>query len=119
MFSVLERDVIMRDYFKMHIVASSMAEFQSMNGDWWVVFKVECHQSKKELMRGVPKQHRYVLYHKHADGVGYHEHGQYCNVVDAILEVINHDDYRQHRKGRTHFEELLDEVRLMEAFEGI
>ena len=121
MFTQEEKNIMNRDFFTMHIMKDSLYEFQSQNRDWWIIMEVEVHQRKRELAKGTPKQHVYALYHKHHGAKGYHEHGlhQYPSVLDCILEVINHDDYRQKRKGRTHFEELLEEVRMMDLFREI
>ena len=122
MFTQEERKIMNREFFTMHIMTDSLYEFQSQNGDWWIIMEVEVYQRKKELAKGAPKQHIYNLYHKHAFGSdGFHEHGtrQYASVLDCVLEVINHDDYRQKRKGRTHFEELLEEVRIQQLFKSI
>lgn len=121
MFTQEERNIMERDFFVMNIMTDSLYEFQSQNKDWWIIMEVEVYQTKKQIQAGVPKQHVYNLYHKHAGAKGYHEHGsrQYASVLDCVLEVINHDDYRQKRKGRTHFEELLEEVRMQQLFNGI
>ena len=108
MFTDEDRMLMRQDYFTMSIEGDSVFEFISQNGDWWMVIQLERYMTKKELAAGKPKRRFYRLLHRHADADDYHEHGEYLSVLDAVLEVINHDDYRLHNKGRTHFDELLE-----------
>ncbi len=110
MFSAEEREIIMQDYFQIYNVTESLVEFQSQNHDWWMILEVETKLTRRQLAAGVPHRRTYMLYHKHSDAEAYHEQGEFASVLDAILEVINHDDYRLHNKGRTHFDELLEKV---------
>ncbi len=110
MFNEKERRIIRRDFFSISMEGASVVELQSQNGDWWMLLEVQETLSRRQMARRKPKVIVYRLMHKHANYSLYHEHVEYTSVLDAILEVINHDDYRLKNKGKTHFDELLDEV---------
>lgn len=115
MMTQFEKEIVMQPYFTMHIVTDSLIEFQSQNKDWWILLQVEVYQRRHQLALGTPKEHTYKLYHKHDGASGFHEQGEYLEVLDAVLTVIDHDDYRMGKKRRgqtTHFEELLEWYRL-------
>ncbi len=111
MFTSEEIGIIERECFNINILGSSVAELQSQNKDWWMIMETEQYLSKKELSKGKPKECFYFLMHKHSDANGYHEHGTFSCVLDAVLEILNHDDYRLKHRGKTEFDRLLDEVR--------
>ena len=119
MFSAEEKEIIMQDYFQIYNVTESLVEFRSQSHDWWMILEVEVKLTRRQLAAGVLHRRTYMLYHKHSDAEAYHEQGEYASVLDAILEVINHDDYRLHNKGRTHFDELLEWVRIRNTLQTI
>ncbi len=109
MFTKLERRIINRDFFTMSIFGSSVAELRSENGDWWMIMKIEKHLTKGQLTRGFERSHYFQLLHRHANAQGYHLHAEYETALDTVLDILNHDDYRMKRTGRTHFDELVEE----------
>ena len=111
MFNKEELNIINRDFFTISLLGGSVVELQSQNGDWWMILEEEQWLSRRQIRAKVPKRVFYKLMHRHSDSAAFHEQGEYSCVLDAVLEIINHDDYRLKHKGRTHFDELLDEVR--------
>lgn len=119
MFTQEEKMIIAQDYFKLQTLTDSYCEFQSQNHDWWIILEVEVYQSKKQLSMNLPKKHIYKLFHRHSEDSGYHEHGEYAEVLDSVLEVINHDDYRLKNRCPTHFEELLEWYRVQRLLQTV
>ena len=109
MFSQNEKAIICRDFFRIKTLGDAVVELQSENKDWWILMDVERYIPRKKMRKGVQHERYYQLLHRHSNAFGYHEHGEFSNVLDAVLEIINHDDYRLKRAGYTHFDELLDE----------
>lgn len=110
MFNKEEMNIIRRDFFSISVEGGSVVELKSQNGDWWMILEVQEWLSRHQIRAKVPRTVFYRLMHRHGDSDVFHEHGEYSSVLDAVLEIINHDDYRLKHRGRTHFEELLEEV---------
>ncbi len=60
----------------------------------------------------------YQLYHAHCASNNYHLHGEFSDIFDCVLEIVNHDEWllniwRNKHKGKikqpkTYFDELLE-----------
>lgn len=84
-----------------------------------MILEVESQLTRLKLAAVVKHRRTYMRYHKHSDAEAYHEQGEFASALDAILEVINHDHYQLHNKGRTHFDELLEWVRIRNTLQTI
>lgn len=108
MFNKEELTLINLQYFKTINVLSDVCEVVSQNGDHWIILKVQEHVPKNELCNKKHFDYMYNLYHRHEDAEGFHYQSEFVNLLDLILEIINHDDYRLKRRGRTYFDELVE-----------
>ena len=108
MFSEKDKSLINQKYFQINVLSDAVAELQSENGDWWILMEVQQWLSRRQRASQTRPRSIYRLMHRHADSEAYHEHGEYICVLDAILEITDHDDYRLRRHGRTHFDEILE-----------
>ena len=110
MFSERDRKIINRDCFNIIMMGDSIAEVESENGDHWIILEVQEHLNKGQIRaRKVPRVTYHVL-HRHGDSGAFHEHTECISVLDCVLEILQHDDFRLKKHGRTHFDELLEEV---------
>ncbi len=110
MFNELDRKIINRDCFKIILMGDSLAEIESENGDHWIILEEQEHLNKGQIRSGRVPAISYKLLHRHADAKSFHLHTACLSVLDIVLEVLQHDDYRLKKRGRTHFDELLEEV---------
>ena len=110
MFSEKDKSLINQEYFKINVLSDAVAELESENGDWWILMEIQRWLSRRQRASQMIPQVFYRLMHRHANSEAFHEHGEYISVLDAVLEIINHDDYRLKRHGRTHFNKLLEKV---------
>ena len=110
MFNEQDLSIIRRDFFRINILGDAIVEFQSQNGDWWILMEIQEWLSHRQMVAGAEHRVYYKMLHRHADADTYHEQGDYISVLDAVLEVIDHDDYRLKHRGWTHFDELLEEA---------
>lgn len=93
MFTTTEYELLTLPYFNQINPDPAMYEIQSKNtGHYWAI---------------VPTGNYYTLLHKYHEPDKYHYQTATISVLDAILEIVNHDDYKLHRKG-TLFEELIE-----------
>ncbi len=108
MFSEKDKSLINQEYFKVNVLSDAVAELESENGDWWILTEAQRWLSRRQRASQTVPQVFYRLMHRHANSEAFHEHGEYISVLDAVLEITNHDDYRLKRHGRTHFDEILE-----------
>ena len=108
MFSEEELKLINLKYFKTKTILSDLCELESQNGDHWMVLKIQTYVPRRKLSNEIKYEYIYLLYHRHGDNEGFHKQSEFGNLLDLVLEIINHDDYRMKRKGRTFFDELLE-----------
>ncbi len=98
MFSEKELTLVNLDYFDLIMCASDVCEVVSKNHDHWLILKKQTHLSRKQLKKaeetGSGFQYSFVVYHRHADADGFHYHSEWISLLDVVLEIINHDDYR-------------------------
>ncbi len=93
MFTTTEYEILSLPYFNTISCDPAKYEIQSKNtGHYWAL---------------VPEGDYIKLLHKYQENHPYHFQTYTLNVLDAVLEIVNHDDYKLHRKG-TFFEELVD-----------
>ncbi len=107
MFTEREKSLLQLNYFTPVFCASDVCEIQSKNGDHWIILKVQTHVPKRKMENIRHFDYTYRLYHRHADVEGFHEQSEHIDLLDLVLEVINHDDYRLHRRGKTFFDEVV------------
>ena len=60
----------------------------------------------------------YKLYHKHHISDDYHLHGQFGEMFDCVLEIVEHDEWKiglwrhnrigKRKQPKTYFDELID-----------
>ena len=89
MFTNKDKEMLGNPYFKILTQTPIMYEVQSKNtGNYWVIFPLQDRRQK------------YVrLLHKYKKNDDYHEQSITGTVLDAVLEIINHDDYRLKTKN--------------------
>lgn len=107
MFSEKDKSLIRQDYFNVTILSDSFAELESENGDWWMILEVQQWLSRRQRASQTVPRVFYRLMHRHANSEAYHDHSEHICILDVILEITNHDDYRLKRHGQTHFDEIL------------
>ena len=107
MFNSNELSILTLDYFNVKMCCSDVCELESQNGDHWIILKQQTHIPKRQLQNVKHFNYIFMLYHRHNDGEGFHLHAEHINVLDAILDIINHDDYRLKRKGKTYFDKVV------------
>lgn len=94
MFTPTEYEILSLPYFNTVSTDPAMYEIQSKNtGHYWAL---------------VPTGKYITLLHKYHESDEYHYQTQTLTVLDAVLEIVNHDDYKLHHKGRTFFDELVE-----------
>lgn len=92
MFTSTEYEIMTLPYFNVINDSPDFFEIQSKNtGHFWAI---------------MPLGNYVRLYHKYKKSHKYHFQTDTMSVLDAVLEIVNHDDYKLHRKG-TFFEELV------------
>lgn len=109
MFTSKELILLKLDYFKTVMLASDVCELESKNGDHWIILKVQNHISKTKLHNVKHFNYTYQVYHRHQNVESFHRQLEYANLLDVILEIINHDDYRLKHKGKTFFDTVLEQ----------
>ena len=93
MFTTTEYEILSLPYFNTISRDPAKYEIQSKNtGHFWAL---------------VPTGSYITLLHKYHESDEYHYQTSTISVLDAVLEIVNHDDYKLHRKG-TFFEELVE-----------
>lgn len=93
MFSTTEYEILSLPYFATVSRDPDFYEIQSKNtGHFWAL---------------KPENNYIHLFHKYREKDNYHHQTYTKDVLDAVLEIVNHDDYKLHRKG-TFFEELVE-----------
>ncbi len=96
MFSDKDKELLSISYFIPIRMNESMYELQSKRtGQIWAVVPLALDQ-------GV----YYKLLHKYLTEENYHFQTDCGSVLDAVLEIINHDDYKLHNRSGQ-FEEVL------------
>jgi len=89
MFTEKDKEMLANPYFKVVTKTSTMYEVQSKNtGHYWVIFPMVDHK-----LRYVKLMHKYKKEHD------YHEQTTTGTVLDAVLEIICHDDYKLKTKN--------------------
>lgn len=107
MFTSKERSLLELSCFKTIMYASDVCEIQSQNDDHWIIIKVQNHIPKRKVQNVKHFNYTYQLYHRHGDADGFHEQTQFADLLDLVLEIINHDDYKLKRKGKTYFDKVV------------
>ena len=93
MFTPTEYEIMTLPYFNVISDEPDFFEIQSKNtGHFWAI---------------MPYGRYTRLWHKYHKEDEYHHQIDTMCVLDAVLEIVCHDDYKLHRKG-TFFEELLE-----------
>ena len=118
MFSQSDLSIINRDCFNIKTLGGAYVELQSQNGDWWILLETQESLSKRKRASGETGKTFYRIMHRHSNDNIYHDHAEYSNILDAVLEILDHDDFRLKRKKsqkRTPFDELLEEVGMKTA----
>ena len=108
MFNKNDLPLLRLEYFEQVFCASDVCELISQNGDHWLILKKQVSLSKGQLKHTKHIDSTYILYHRHASSKGFHLHSEFVSVLDCILEIISHDDFRLKRKGRTYFDEVVE-----------
>ncbi len=106
MFTSEEKSLLQLKYFQPVFCASDACELISKNGDHWLLLKIQDHIPKKQLHNKRYFTHHYELFHRHSDAEGFHLQNEFVNLLDLILEIIAHDDFRLHQKNGA-FEEVV------------
>ena len=96
----------MTDYFKfINVVENNKIEVMSKNTKhcWYIVHE----------------DNHYTLFHKHAIHEPYHIHGQFEEILDCVLEIVNHDEWKLNiwrykhvgkwRQPKTYFDRILEQ----------
>ena len=96
MFTLKDREIMTLPYFVTIRESSSMYEIQSRcTGHFWAIIPIALNRSKTY----------YKLLHKYHEEYNYHFQTDCGSVLDAVLDIINHDDYKLHRRS-SYFEEV-------------
>ena len=96
MFTLKDREIMTLPYFVTIRESSSMYEIQSRcTGHFWAIIPIAMNRSKTY----------YKLLHKYHEEDNYHVQTDCGSVHDAVLDIINHDDYKLHRRS-SFFEEV-------------
>ena len=109
MFTPKELTLINLEYFNLIFCASDICELESHNGDHWMIVKVQTFVPKYKVATKKHFNYYYQLYHRHNDADGFHLQAEHIDLLDAVLDIINHDDYRLRRRGSRHFDEVVEE----------
>ena len=108
MFTSKELSLLQLSYFKPIFCASDACELQSKNGDHWLILKVQNHIPRKKLQNTKHFDYTYLLFHRHEDSDGFHAQTEFADLLDLVLEIINHDDHKLKRRGKTFFDEVVE-----------
>ena len=103
-----ELSLLQLSYFKQITLGSDICELQSQNGDRWMLLKVQNHISRKKLQNVKHFDYSYLLFHRHEDSDGFHAQTEFADLLDLVLEIINHDDHKLKHRGKTFFDEVLE-----------
>ncbi len=96
MFRSKDVEIMTLPYFEVIRENKSMYEIQSKcTGHYWAIVPLT---SRNGLY--------YQLLHKYREDDNYHFQLDCASVLDAILEIVNHDDFKLKRKSET-FENIL------------
>lgn len=98
MFTTKDKEMLGNPYFNIITENPVMYEVQSKNtGHYWVIMPLIDHKFKYvRLMHKYKKEHEY------------HEQTTTASVLDAVLEIICHDDYKLHTKNPI-FEQFVEQ----------
>ncbi len=107
MFNANELTLLNLNYFNQVFCATDVCELISQNGDHWIILKVQYSVPKAQVRYKHP-DYIFSLYHRHANAKSFHLHAEYMTILDTVLDIIQHDDYRLKRKGRTFFDDVVD-----------
>ncbi len=96
MFTKKEKEIMSISYFIVLNENEAMYELESKRtGQIWAIVPISLEQSVY-----------YKLLHKYLTEDNYHFQTDCGSVLDAVLEIINHDDYKLHNRSGL-FEEVL------------
>ena len=96
MFSLKDMEIMTIPYFTIIQKNDTKFEIQSVcTGHYWAI-----------LMLKTKKRNYFRLLHKYRKDDNYHYQIDCMTVLDAVLEIMCHDDYKLHRRS-SHFEETL------------
>lgn len=109
MFTSQELSILNISYFKQIMLASDVSELESQNGDHWLILKKQAPLPKRQRDKSKGLHYTYLIYHRHNDAEGFHFQSEMPDMLSVALELIQEDDYRLKRKGRTAFDEVLEE----------
>lgn len=107
MFTSEEKSLLGLTYFTSIMCATDVCELESKNGDHWLILKVQNHIPKHKISNIKHFDYTYQLYHRHHDAEGFHLQTEHINLLDVILDIISHDDYRLRKKGKTYFDTVV------------
>ncbi len=108
MFSSEEMSMLTLSYFEVKMCASDVCELVSQNGDHWLILKQEMLKPAQPRENVRHYDYMYHLFHRHENADGFHLHRQVTSVLDAVLEIVQHDDYRLNRKRNPYFDQVLE-----------
>ncbi len=96
MFTFRDTEIMTLPYFNTISMSGSMYEIQSRcTGHFWAIIPIA--MNRREVY--------YQLLHKYHEEDNYHIQTSCGTVLDAVLDIINHDDYKLHRRS-SYFEEV-------------
>ena len=96
MFTMSDIEIMTLPYFKVVRKSDAMFELQSRcTRHFWAVVPIARNRN----------QTYYKLLHKYKKSDNYHSQADFGTVLDAVLEIINHDDFKLNRKNG-YFEEV-------------
>ena len=97
MFTMRDVEIMSLPYFKVIRKSDAMYEIQSRSSKhYWAIVPI-AKNSKEKYFKLLHKYHRDDDYHSQAD---------FGTVLDSVLEIINHDEYKLRRKTG-YFEEVV------------
>ena len=104
MFSDKEKAIMNITYFNRVHEGNAIYELQSIcTGHFWAIIPVELNR------KGI----YYMLLHKYREQDCYHLQTNCNSVLDAVLEIISHDDYKMKRNSGF-FEKVWKQYKEME-----
>ena len=99
MFNDRDIELMNLSYFNVIRACESMYEIQSIcTGYYWAIVPLEMKS----------RETYYMLLHKYNEYDNYHYQIEFGTVLDVVLDIINHDDYKLHRRN-TLFEEVIEQ----------
>ena len=107
MFTSEELSILNLNYFNVKMCGSDVCELESQNGDHWLILKKQTMVPRGQVQHVTEFSYTFILFHRHSDAEGFHYQTEFLNVLDVILEIINHDDYRLKRRGKTYFDTVV------------